>query len=105
MTRKITAAASGRRAHSHGPKGEHPRSIAILGGEGDDAEPDRPFEEGAHDDVDPDLRHRMVSEAAYARYAERGYTDGYELDDWLAAEEAVDHLLLNRKRPGSRTPG
>ncbi len=58
-------------------------------------EAEQPFEEGAHDVIDADLRHRMISETAYRHYAERGYADGYDLDDWLAAEAEVDHLLLN----------
>ena len=57
-----------------------------------------PFEEGVHDALDPDLRHRMISEAAYHLHAERGYTDGYDLDDWLQAEAQVDHIAI---RPGS----
>lgn len=75
----------------------HPQSVPTLAG---DEEPegalDQPFAEGAHDAIDGDLRHRMISEAAYHRYAERGYADGYDLDDWLQAEADVDHLLLNR---------
>src|SRR5438552_10276151 len=46
-------------------------------------------------DIDPDLRHRMISETAYQFYAQRGYVDGYELDDWLRAEAEVDRLLSN----------
>jgi len=41
----------------------------------------------------------MISETAYRLYAERGYTDGYDVDDWVQAEAEVDHLLLN---PASR---
>jgi hypothetical protein len=59
--------------------------------------PDQPFAESSVDALDPDLRHRLVSEAAYQRYVDRGYADGYDLEDWLQAEAAVDHLLLNRK--------
>jgi predicted acyl esterase len=59
--------------------------------------PDQPFAESSVDAVDPDLRHRLVSEAAYQRYVDRGYADGYDLDDWLQAEAAIDHLLVNRK--------
>ena len=55
---------------------------------------DMPFEEGAGDTLDPDLRHRMVSEAAYYSYAQRGYADGYEFDDWLQAEAQVDHVAV-----------
>ncbi|HEY5307647.1 MAG TPA: DUF2934 domain-containing protein [Casimicrobiaceae bacterium] len=79
---------------------KHPRVVPILGAEDEaDAAPDQPFAEGALDTVDPDLRHRMISEAAYHRYVERGYAEGYELDDWLSAEAEVDHLLLDRISP------
>jgi hypothetical protein len=37
----------------------------------------------------------MISEAAYHRYGERGYADGYDLDDWLQAESDVNNVLLN----------
>jgi hypothetical protein len=60
--------------------------------------PDQPFAEGSVDSLDPDLRHRLVSDAAYQRYVDRGYADGYDLDDWLQAEAAIDHLLLNRRK-------
>ena len=59
--------------------------------------PDMPFEEGAGDTLEPDLRHRMISEAAYYLYAQRGYADGYELDDWLQAEARVDHVAVQRE--------
>jgi hypothetical protein len=76
----------------------HPRATPFIATDVD-AAPDQPFAEGMTNDVDPDLRHRMVSEAAYRRYAERGYEDGYDQDDWLQAEADVDHLLLGRE-PG-----
>ena len=70
----------------------------------DEMEPDQPFAEGALDAIDPDLRHRMISEAAYRYYGERGYEEGYDVDDWLQAEADVDHLLLNpRNRTGARS--
>jgi len=74
----------------------HPHSVPILE-EGPGTVPDQPFAEGAQDAIDADLRHRMISEAAYHRYAERGYSDGYDVDDWLQAEAEVDHLLLGRR--------
>ncbi len=43
-----------------------------------------------------DVRHRMISEAAYQLYAQRGYVDGSELADWLQAEAEVDRLVNNR---------
>jgi hypothetical protein len=82
----------------------HPHSVPILEGEDDaSAMPDQPFVEGAYDAVDPDLRHRMISEAAYQRYVERGYADGYDLDDWLVAEGEVEHVLVNRRGEAPET--
>jgi len=59
------------------------------------SEPDQPFEEGAHDSIDPDLRHRLISEAAFDLYTQRGFVDGFDVEDWLSAEAQVEHLLLN----------
>jgi hypothetical protein len=39
----------------------------------------------------------MIREAAYYRFAERGFAHGHDLDDWLAAEAEFD-----RKRAGQR---
>jgi hypothetical protein len=81
----------------------HPRSVPNIEPESEIAqEPEQPFGEGARDEIDPDLRHRMISEAAYHLYAERGYAEGYEVDDWQQAEAAVDHLLLNRRSAPER---
>ena len=70
----------------------HPRAVAIetVG----DAVSDALFAEGKEDELDADLRHRLISERAYARYCSRGYDDGYDLDDWLEAEAEVDHVLI-----------
>jgi hypothetical protein len=51
-------------------------------------------------EVDPDLRHRMINEAAYKLYAHRGCIDGFALTDWLQAEAEVDHLLSHRVTKG-----
>ena len=76
----------------------HLRSVPIIEPEGESEQlPDQPFAEGGQDSLDADLRHRMISESAFHRYAERGYADGYDMDDWLQAEAEVDHLLLNRE--------
>lgn len=37
-------------------------------------------------------REEMIRKAAYDRYEKRGYTHGYDLDDWLAAEDELEHL-------------
>jgi hypothetical protein len=54
---------------------------------------DAPIEEDAKGEIGGEVRHRMISEAAYQLYAERGYVDGLELDDWLQAEAEVDRRL------------
>jgi DUF2934 family protein len=96
MRRATATHSSGKTAVSHRPTGARsyrsPGAIEII--ERDESAPETPFEEGAHDALDPDLRHRMISEAAYHLYAQRGYTDGYDLDDWLQAEAQVDHTTL-----------
>ena len=56
-------------------------------------ESERVFSEGAQVEMDEDLRHRMISEAAYNLYAQRGYVDGFELDDWFQAEAEVGRIL------------
>ena len=90
------------RASSRHGEPRHPHSVPILEGEDEaSAMPDQPFVEGAYDVVSPDLRHRMISEAAYRRYVERGYADGYDLDDWLVAESEVEHVLVNRSAEAS----
>ena len=86
------AARSGAKASA----ARHPEEVPNIEPEADvERMPDQPFEQGAHDSIDPELRHRMISEAAYNHYIERGYEDGFDLDDWLQAEAEVDHLLLN----------
>jgi len=60
--------------------------------------PDRPFEEGAHDAIGSDLRHRLISAAAFRRYVERGYVDGFDVEDWLQAEAEIDHELIGAPR-------
>ena len=74
---------------------EHPRSVPIIVEDESEKLSDQPFAEGMQDALDADLRHRMISEAAFHRYAQRGYADGYDMDDWLQAEAEVDHLLLH----------
>ena len=73
---------------------EHPHSVAILPAESAGDEP----AESVESVVDPEVRYRMISEAAYHRYAGRAYADGYDLDDWLEAETEVDRLLLRTRR-------
>jgi hypothetical protein len=43
--------------------------------------------------VDPSLRRQMVAAAAYFIAERRGFAPGHELEDWVAAEAAVDSRL------------
>jgi hypothetical protein len=43
--------------------------------------------------VDPDVRRRLVAAEAYFRAERRGFAAGKELEDWVAAEAAVDSRL------------
>ena len=64
----------------------HPHAVPVLDSEdtyGTDAMPD----------IDSDVRYRMISEAAYHRYLDRGCVEGFDVDDWLAAEADVEREL------------
>jgi hypothetical protein len=70
-----------------------------------------PTHAAEHDDAnvdgvggDPDGREKLIREAAYRLYQERGATGETELEDWLSAEKQVDDLLRSGKGhgPGSR---
>ena len=56
-------------------------------------QPEPPVAENAQGKIDPQARHRMISEAAYRLYARRGYVEGFELEDWMQAEAEVDRQL------------
>ncbi len=43
--------------------------------------------------VDPEIRRQLVAAEAYFRAERRGFAAGSELDDWIAAEAAVDSRL------------
>jgi Protein of unknown function (DUF2934) len=43
--------------------------------------------------VSPELRHRMIAEAAYFNWLSRGYIHGEHLVDWLDAEAEIDSKL------------
>ncbi len=43
--------------------------------------------------ISAEQRHAMIAEAAYLRAAERGFSGGDALADWLASEREVDALL------------
>jgi len=78
------------------PGEKRPRRAASKVGHGQQAAGHyMPPEGGAGAVFEPDMRHRMISEAAYYLYSQRGYANGYDVDDWLQAEAQVDDLILN----------
>ena len=40
-------------------------------------------------DTELDLFREMIAKNAYYRAEKRGFEDGYELDDWLEAEQEI----------------
>jgi hypothetical protein len=40
--------------------------------------------------IDPDVRRQLVAAEAYFLAERRGFAAGHELEDWIAAEAAVD---------------
>ena len=85
-----------RKAHAAHPAPKHPHGVAIIASQDEVGEiPEQPFAEGVNDEIDPDLRHRLISEAAFHRQTEGGYNSDYETDDWLEAETSVDHVVVN----------
>ena len=48
---------------------------------------------GASMSIDPDVRRQLVAAEAYFRAEQRGFAAGNELDDWIAAEAAVEMRL------------
>jgi hypothetical protein len=46
--------------------------------------------------ISEDVRRGMIAEAAYLRAERRGFSPGYEEEDWLAAEAEVDALVKAR---------
>jgi Protein of unknown function (DUF2934) len=91
--------------HGSNPASRHQSRIGAQKIEQDEAVSETPFEEGAHDTLDADLRHRLISETAYHLYAQRGYADGYDLDDWLQAETQIDHIALSPGREDDTDQG
>ena len=44
-------------------------------------------------EISNEARYMMIQEAAYWRAERRGFEPGFELEDWLAAENEIDSLL------------
>jgi hypothetical protein len=42
---------------------------------------------------DDEAKRRLIAEVAYFTAERRGFTPGYELDDWLEAEQEVESSI------------
>ena len=51
---------------------------------------------GGYDLSDATARRKMIAEVAYYRAQQRGFEPGHEVEDWLAAENEVVKLWLER---------
>lgn len=51
---------------------------------------------GGYDLADAAARRKMIAEAAYYRAQRRGFQPGHEVEDWLAAENEIVKLWLER---------
>ena len=59
-------------------------------------------------EISPGQRERVIREAAYFRYIQRGAVLGHDLDDWLAAEAAIfrgEAAATARTEPDGGTGG
>ena len=52
-------------------------------------------------EISEEARRTMIAEGAYLRAERRGFSPGYEVEDWLAAEKEVDALLRAEHVGGS----
>ena len=48
-------------------------------------------------EISPELRYRMVAEAAYYRAEKHGFTADKTMKDWLDAESDIDRMLNSQK--------
>ncbi len=49
--------------------------------------------ENSHEEPNKVERQLMISEAAYYRAEQRGFTPDQETDDWLEAEKQIEEIL------------
>ncbi len=49
----------------------------------------------------PEARQRMIREAAYYHYLNRGFEPGHDVEDWFAAEAEIEQAALARQSEAS----
>jgi hypothetical protein len=60
------------------------------------AKPQTTFSGNAQAEVSPEELRKLILEAAYFRAKQRGFTPGYELEDWIEAEAEVMNRISTR---------
>lgn len=50
-----------------------------------------------HTELDPNIRHEMIAEAAYYLAEKRGFAPGKELEDWREAESWINEYMAAGK--------
>jgi hypothetical protein len=66
------------------------------------APPDKPTPPAGEPETasaDAEQRHRQISEAAYYRAQQRGFSPGADQEDWFEAEKEIDRGATIPKRP------
>jgi hypothetical protein len=58
--------------------------------------PQATFTGNAQAEVSPEELRKLILEAAYFRAKQRGFTPGYELEDWIQAEAEVMNRIGSR---------
>lgn len=48
--------------------------------------------------ISDDMRTQLIAEAAYFRSLKRNFAPGYEQEDWLSAEQEIDHQFASSSR-------
>jgi hypothetical protein len=49
------------------------------------------------------LAHEEIASRAYQRYLDRGSADGYDIEDWLAAERELARERASQQEPTRRS--
>ena len=68
-------------------------SVPAVAGRRDMTRSDAPASRATHPGLDPQMRHEMISQAAYFHAEQRGFAGGGEMDDWLEAERDIERTL------------
>ena len=90
VTKRVTPVTKTRRkAVAAAPELNDSAAIAVL----ESVQPATKSTTAHSNGIDADIRRQLVAAEAYFLAERRGFAAGSELDDWIAAEAAVDSRL------------